>query len=615
MDRQFKGSGVQDSAAAYRADGDGRPRCEYERRLQSRRLAAAREVTRQRITGNARVGVVLLALAMCYPILISGQLSVPWLLVPVVLFVGVSILHDRVTRSWLRAQRAVEFYEQGLARLDQHWMGKGQAGTRFLTRSHPYGLDLDLFGIGSIFELLCTARTTTGEETLAAWLQAAASVPEVCARQQAVAELQPRIDLREEIGLLGAGVPAGIDLEGLARWGETPRVLPTALVRLVALLLALLAVAALVAWADLGTGPSPLLVIVFLEAIFALWLRTRVQSVLAPIERRGHDLLLLSGLLARLEQEPFAAPRLRHLREALVIAGEPPSRRLAHLANLLDWFDSRHNPLFAPIAALLLVSVQLAYALENWRASTGPAIRGWLAVVGEFEALCALATYGYENPADPFPEVVPEGPCFQGEALGHPLLPRRGCIRNDVNLGGALRLLVVSGSNMSGKSTLLRTVGVNAVLALAGAPVRATRLRISPLAIGATLRLQDSLQEGKSRFYAEITRIRQLVDLTRGPLPLLFLLDELLHGTNSHDRRLGAEAVVRGLIDAGAIGLITTHDLALTHIAEHLGPRAANVHFEDNLKDAAMTFDYRMREGVVRKSNALELMRAVGLDV
>ena len=195
------------------------------------------------------------------------------------------------------------------------------------------------------------------------------------------------------------------------------------------------------------------------------------------------------------------------------------------------------------------------------------------------------------------------------------MIPAAECVRNDLSLGGSVRALVVSGSNMSGKSTLLRTAGVAAVMALAGAPVRALRLRVSPLAVGATLRVQDSLQAGKSRFYAEITRVRQLVDLAGGPLPLLFLFDELFHGTNSHDRRIGAESVLRGLLDRGAIGLITTHDLALAKIAAGIGPQALNVHFEDHFENGQMRFDYRMRPGVVEHSNALALMRAVGLEV
>ncbi len=188
-------------------------------------------------------------------------------------------------------------------------------------------------------------------------------------------------------------------------------------------------------------------------------------------------------------------------------------------------------------------------------------------------------------------------------------------MRNDLALAEATRVLIVSGSNMSGKSTLLRTVGINAVLALAGAPVRAQALELTPLAVGATLRIQDSLQAGRSRFYAEITRVRQLVEIARGKPPLLFLFDELFHGTNSHDRCTGARAIVRGLIAEGAIGLVTTHDLALTQIALHLDSQISNVHFEDRLVDGKLEFDYRMRPGVVEHSNALALMRAVGLDV
>ena len=235
--------------------------------------------------------------------------------------------------------------------------------------------------------------------------------------------------------------------------------------------------------------------------------------------------------------------------------------------------------------------------------------------VGEFEALSALAGYGYEHPRDPFPEVAGVEACFEAEGLGHPLLPDARCVRNDLKLGGELRLLVVSGSNMSGKSTLLRSVGVSAVMAMAGAPVRAKRLRIASLSVGASIRTNDSLQDGTSRFYAEITRLRKLVDLAAGPRPLLFLIDELLNGTNSHDRRIGAEALVRGLIDRGAIGLITTHDLALAEIAHTLGDRAANVHFEDQIENGQIRFDYVMRHGVVRKSNAIELMRSVGLEI
>ena len=208
-----------------------------------------------------------------------------------------------------------------------------------------------------------------------------------------------------------------------------------------------------------------------------------------------------------------------------------------------------------------------------------------------------------------------EGDWFDAAGLCHPLIPEEQCVPNDLRLGGELRLLIVSGSNMSGKSTLLRSVGLNTVLAWAGAPVCASRLAISPLMVGASIRVLDSLQDGRSRFYAEITRLREIVNLAAGSRTVLFLIDELLSGTNSHDRRIGASAIMRSLIDRGAIGMITTHDLALAHIADDLPGRAVNVHFADTFVDGRLQFDYRLLPGVVERSNALDLMRSVGLEV
>jgi DNA mismatch repair ATPase MutS len=273
---------------------------------------------------------------------------------------------------------------------------------------------------------------------------------------------------------------------------------------------------------------------------------------------------------------------------------------------------------FAPLAATVLWGTHLALALEAWRRLHGRDVREWLRISGEFEALASLSAYRYEHPDDPFPEIVDEGSradMFEGLALGHPLIPSARMVRNDVHLGAATPLLVVSGSNMSGKSTLLRTVGVNAVLAFAGAPVRARSLRLAHLRLGATLRIQDSLQEGRSRFYAEITRVRDIANMAAGPVPVLFLLDELFHGTNSHDRVIGAAGVLRTLLARQAIGLVTTHDLAVTKVADEVSPRGLNVHFDDHFEGEEVRFDYLMKPGPVTRSNAIALMRAVGLDV
>ena len=305
-----------------------------------------------------------------------------------------------------------------------------------------------------------------------------------------------------------------------------------------------------------------------------------------------------AALLERIEQERYHSPHLASLNSN----GGQPSRQIARLARLFNQLDSRHNQFFAPLPALLLWAAHFTIPIHQWRLAHGPFIHRWIEALGEFEALSSLAGYAYEHPADPFPHIIPGPALFDGVNLAHPLLPAPRVVPNSIRLGAGQPLVIVSGSNMSGKSTLLRTIGVNTVLALAGAPVRAESLTLSNLALGASIRVVDSLQEGRSRFFAEITRLRTLVDLTRGATPLLFLLDELLSSTNSHDRLIGATAVVQGLLHRSALGVITTHDLALTQI------EGLNLHFED-------TFDYTIRPGVVTRSNALELMRSIGLDV
>ena len=601
--------GAEDGCAA-----EG-PREAYARRLAERRVEAACRSRADARISWARFAAVGAAALIGWLAFGRGLLHPAWLAAPALGFLLLVVLHDRVIRARRRAERAAAYYEACLARLDDRWAGRGEPGERFLEQSHPYAADLDLFGPGSLFHLLCASRTRAGEETLASWLRGPASPEEIRARQAAVAELRPRVDLREELALLGEEIRSGVHPEALARWSAEPPVLTSRPARAAAFVLAALGVAGVLGWLAFGLPLWAALSAVTIEAGFALALRRRVRHVLGAVETPGRDLALLSSVMERLERERFTSPKLVALRNDLQAHGAPPSVQIARLARLIVLLDSRRNQLFAAPSYLLLWGTQIAFAVEAWRARVGPATGRWLAAVGELESLGSLAGYSFEHPGDPFPEIVEEGPLFEAEGIGHPLIPEARCVRNDLTLGGRTQVLVVSGSNMSGKSTLLRTVGVNAVLAMAGAPVRARRLRMSVLSVGASIRILDSLRAGTSRFYAEITRLRDLVDLARGPRRLLFLLDEILHGTNSHDRRIGAEAVVRGFAGDGAIGLVTTHDLALALIADALAPRAANVHFEDHLEDGRMTFDYRLRPGVVTKSNALALMRAVGLHV
>jgi CBS domain-containing protein len=591
------------------------PRAEHRRRIDTWSDEIARGVRQYLLISNSRLALAVVIAFLAWQAFVSNRVAAFWPLLATTGFVGLAILHARVQLRIDRARRARQLYERGMARLDAKWAGSGPDGARFLD-GHPFARDLDLFGPASLFQLLHTARTEAGEDVLAAWLGAGSGLVDIRARQEAVAELVPKIDFREDLAVLAAETDVG-RTGALAAWAAAA---PAGLTPLHAIVHGLCAavcvlVAVLVWWEKI---PASLLVLWILiqTGISAIWGK-QVHLVVSRVDTAAHDLALLAGLLARIEREPAVAPCLRALRDALITEGVPPSRRIARFERLVAFLDqSTRNQLFVPIAFFLLLRAQAAVAIDRWHAAHGRAIAEWLRVVGEMEALSALAMFAYEHPADPFPVLLESAAVFDATALGHPLIDEKAAVRNDVRLGGTHpRALIVSGSNMSGKSTMLRAVGVNVVLALAGAPVRAASLTLSRLAIGATIRVDDSLQAGQSRFYAEILRLRSIVDEARGARPLVFLLDEILGGTNSYDRRIGAEAVLRVLVDSGAIGLITTHDLALTELASRLGPRVDNVHFEDRIENGLMVFDYRMRPGVVERSNAIALMRTIGLEV
>ncbi|MBI3447355.1 MAG: DNA mismatch repair protein MutS [Acidobacteria bacterium] len=591
------------------------PRDVYERRLAERRGAAAKLARVELAIANGRLAIAVAAVVVGWLAFHEDTLSAWWLAAPVALFALLVARHDRVIQAKQRVERAAAFYEKGIARLDHLWIGAGETGERFLDEAHLYAADLDLFGRGSLFELLCAARTSAGRAALASWLLAPAAPGAIRSRQEAVRDLERRIDLREDLAVLGDDVEADAHPQELAAWSAEPRRIPARPTRAVAAVLSILGFLSAGGWLLGFTSVLPLLLVAIAEAIFVRRISKDVDHVVAGVERAGRELQILSLVLERLERERFDAPHLAALKAALEVDGEPPSRRIARLGRLVEMLESRRNQLFAPFAAAILWTTHLALAVEAWRERSGGVVKRWLDAAGEIEALSSLAAHAYENPECVHPEIAEGGAVFEARALGHPLLADGSCVRNDVTLGGSSRVLVVSGSNMSGKSTLLRSVGINTILALAGGKVRAASLRVSPVAIGASIRIHDSLQAGTSRFYAEITRLRLIVDLTSGPLPALFLIDEMLHGTNSHDRRIGAEAIVRSLSARRSIGLITTHDLALAHIADFPAAAARNVHFEDHIEGGKITFDYVMRAGVVTKSNGIALMRAVGLDV
>lgn len=603
---------------------------------QRRRAREADAVARERVhirLGNAKVAVFL-GILIYWALTLGGDSS-PWFYaVAVAAFVALSVWHELTMRARSRANAAVAFYRDGAARIQDDWMRFEPSGERFKNADHPYADDLDIFGPGSMFQLLSLCRTPMGEARLARWLLAPESIDVITERQARVAALRSHLDLRERVAVVNAGQRRFMLPDQLIAWAEHPPTLPP--LRVIVVALALLCA---VTFTSFMYGGSGWLVIASLAVngavLAALGKRANaiVEALSASTGATGLD--LLSNVIKEIEREPFDGPALPALAQRLTGAhgSVAASRGIRRLARIADWADSRHN-VFARLLELpVLFTLQVACACESWRRRHGRQFRGWVDAVGEIEALLSLAGYAYEHPADPFAELVDVGePLFDATGMSHPLIPAATAISNSLSLctpspqalkppgpqaltPASPRVLIVSGSNMSGKSTLLRTTGLNAVLALAGAPVRAGRLRLTPVAVGTCLRHTDSLQEHRSGFYTEALRIRRIFDLLDGPLPVVFLFDELLSGTNSKDRRIAAEGVIRTMLSKRAIGMVTTHDLALTEIAAMVPGEVRNVHLQDHVEDGAMRFDYKLRDGVITHSNALELMRMIGLDV
>ena len=598
-------------------DPRARPRAIYAERLAARRARRAILDGRDRTIANLRGLTFLATAALAWMALGRGWVPGWTALVGAAAFVALVIVHASVLAARARVDRAIALIELGLGRIDEK-APPGDGGARLAPPGHPYARDLDLFGPGALFAFLSSARTRPGEERLAAWLLAPAPVEEVRARQAAVAELAERVDLREELALLGDDVRADVDAAALAAWGEAAAPAPlSGPLSVVLALLSAATLASIVWWWGFDGSPLPSAVGIALVALGHRLLRDRVREATRAVDKSEAALVIVGAVIARARRESVASPRLVALRHAL--DGAPEA--IGELERLVRWLGWMRNQIFAPLGALLFWGPQVARRIAAWRGRQGGRIRVWLDALADLEALVSISAYAFERPEDRAPELVDgDAPLVRAEGLAHPLLPRATAVRNDLALGGeAPALLVVSGSNMSGKSTLLRSLGINVVLALAGAPVRARNFRLARVQLGASIRAEDSLADGVSRFYAEVRRLRQIADLAAAaPPPLCFLADELLAGTNSHDRRIGGAAVVGALVRRGAIGLVTTHDLALAELAAQLG--GANVHFEDLVTDdpspeAALRFDYTLRPGPIdpRRTNALRLMRAVGL--
>lgn len=634
----------------------------YRRRVE--RFAAERDrlESRSRRIARIRVGLFVLALAALVRAELVAAGRGAFLGIGIALLVGfiaLVVYHGRIKRAQRRVAALAAVNEEGPLRIAREWDRLPGADFGTSDPSHAYAIDLDIFGRASLFHLLGgTVGTAPGRSTLGSWLLGPALPGEVRARQEAVAELAPMDDLRDEIAVRGRlkrrSRPE--DVERFLEWAEDePWLLGRPAVIWSARLLAI-ANLALVAADVFGWIQPPLWILTVLAGIALTWaLRDRVYGTFSRAFAREGAFREYAGLFRLLADAPWSAPRLVAIQSALAPGGEPAHRQMRRLERIMELSDLRLSGMFHfPIHALTLWDFHVLQALERWQLASGSKARAWIRALGEAEALCALATLAHDQPEWAVPWLDEPGavdgadaadsahvagptsepgatagvgdsdqpPALLAESLGHPLLPPDVRVDNDVTVGPPGTVLLVTGSNMSGKSTLLRAIGTNVVLAQAGGPVCARALRLPPLALWTSMRVQDSLSRGVSYFMAELQRLKQVIDAARdarrGDRTLLYLLDEILHGTNTAERQIAAQRVISFLVESGAIGAVSTHDLALA-AAPGLDDALHLVHFTERVgrENGRMTmrFDYELREGAATSTNALKLMEIVGLEL
>jgi hypothetical protein len=605
--------------------------------------------------GWARVGVFMAAFALYVAADVTdGRLGaglaagVP---VALLLFLLLVVWHRRIRARERHLAALAQVNREAIARVERDWDTLPAALPEDAGPSHPYARDLDLSGEASLFRLLSTATLPPGVDTLRRWLLLPAAPGEVRARQDAVAELASLLDFRQALEARGrlADPPSPASVRSLLAWAEGEPWLPKHPWLLVAAWILPLLTGVLVALQVTGlvTGPWWLLSMVVALAVGGSF-RKEIHPLMDAAGSGQESFSRYGAVLSLFLETEVRSPGLKGLQDAVKSGSAGPEPELRRLGRSTAWADVRHSAMaHGPLQALLVWDVHVLAGLEKWKARWGRHVRMWLEALGELEALAALGALKADHPEWVFPEVLEGGePGLRALHLGHPLLPPERCVGNDVGVGPPGSFVFLTGSNMSGKSTLLRAVGLNAVLAQAGGPVCARRMEMTPLDVQTSMRATDSLARGVSQYMAELQRIRQVVVAARGggspggsgeaglqggegqsgaagglsggdaTTTTLYLLDEPLQGTNEAERRVAVQTILGHLLDAGAVGMVATHDLQLDH-SEVLGPAARAVHFQGVVREDGagpiLSFDYRLRAGRATSTNALALLRAVGL--
>jgi len=593
------------------------PRAAYRARQEEISVQVRKLTRRDKRFVRLRVGIFLLGIGLA--ILCLGEpeyVSWWWITIPVGLFTALLPFHQSCLKRLKRAHAVGSFHAGRLRRLDREFGVDVSNGAEFANDSHPWTQDLDVFGPGSLFQLLNECRTQPGRRKLADWLQTVCDGDAIRLRQARAQGLKYELAMRESLACIPDSAQWSTAESMLMEWvQESSRPIPWWIV-VWSLLIGIIAIPVIVLFLMEVLPLKFVLMVIILQAPAIVATRRQIRTVAQRMDNVDTALRQFGAVIDVFERHAVEEPSIRDLQNRFHSESETASQAIGRLSRLTQWLNNAiRNQFFAPIAWACGMFVLVTFLLERWRQKHGRDVADWLETTACLEASLSVAGYSFDHPDDCLPVISDDHPELIAEDLGHPLLRESDCVRNSVSLTQSMPLLLISGSNMSGKSTFLRSLGASVVLTLCGSVVRAKSFRTYPFQVATAMRISDSLQEGRSLFFTVVRRLKTVVDLTEQPRIVLFLLDEILNGTNSNDRRRGAEAIIRSLVARHALGIVTTHDLALTKIADSMSDQALNKHFEDTITDGQMTFDYKLRDGVVERSNAIALMRMLGLEV
>lgn len=514
----------------------------------------------------------------------------------------------------------IEINSISLKRFQGEWRKFEDSGQDFKDDSHRYSGDLDVFGEGSLFQWINTSATFAGRIKLKELLTEMPScIDEIILRQQAVKELSGKIKWRQHLnaeGIIGLKSNKSLDNEALYSWINkgTDFTLSKGMTFISKILPFITIILILISFSTSFVSRNIPYILLILQMGILFLYNKRINSILKTAYYNKKNIISYDKMLRYIEGQNFKSTHLSKIKGKLKGAdGETASRKINKLVKIVNLISDRNNMVYIIFNILFLWDIRCVISLEKWKKESGALLKDWVDTIGEFEALSSLSLIHFDNPSWTFPEVENEFPVLSGKAVGHPLIKEKA-VFNDIEINNKSSVLLITGSNMSGKSTYLRTAGINLILAYSGAPVNAKAFSCSVMKVFTCMRISDNLEKNISSFYAEILRIKEIVIASKSDKNIFFLLDEIFKGTNSIDRHLGAKTLINKLISEKASGIVSTHDLELGELQGETNYKVSNFHFKEYYENGELHFDYKLRRGISNTRNAMYLIKMAGID-